>query len=98
MRPANAATTSRLDCCNDYASGPMAPTSGTNRTLGRAARHARDQRGEPQALAGIAAGEPPSRSRFRQVKKPHADAACPSNGNQKPQLREAGLAFPAITP
>jgi hypothetical protein len=42
--------------------------------------------------------EPPSRSRFRQVKKPHADAARLSNGNQKPQFREAGLALPAITP
>ena len=43
MRPVNAATASRLRCCNDYASARPAPTSGTNSTFGCLPRHAQDQ-------------------------------------------------------
>jgi hypothetical protein len=78
--------------------GPDGADKRNKQNLWRAARHAQDQTGEAQALAGISGRRRPSRSRFRQVKKPHADAARPSNGNQEPQFRGAGLALAAITP
>jgi hypothetical protein len=54
MRPVNADTASRLHCYNDYASGLMAPTSGTNSTFGDAPRHAQDQTaGEAETSSGI---------------------------------------------
>jgi hypothetical protein len=54
MRPVNADTASRLDCYNDYASGLMAPTSGTNNTFGDAPRDAQYQAaGEAEASSGI---------------------------------------------
>src|SRR6266436_1751495 len=61
MRPANADTASRLHCYNDYASGLMVPTSGTNSTFGDAPRHAQDQtvgrgnRGRPGILSASSA-------------------------------------------
>jgi hypothetical protein len=51
----NANTASRLYCYGDYASGLMAPTSGTNTTFGRP-RHAQDQsagNGRPAPGAAI---------------------------------------------
>jgi hypothetical protein len=50
----NASTASRLHCYVDYASGLMAPTSGTNTTFG-GTRHEQDQSpvsGGPVPLAG----------------------------------------------
>jgi hypothetical protein len=48
MQPVNADTASRLHCYNDYASGLMAPTSGTNSTFGDAPCHAQDQTVGPE--------------------------------------------------
>jgi hypothetical protein len=60
MRPVNAGTASRLHCYNDYASGQMAPTSGTNSTFGDAPRHAQDQTGGPGGGGSPGSGQPSS--------------------------------------
>src|ERR1700738_5036069 len=71
MPPVNADTASRLDCYNDYASGLMAPTSGTNTTFGDAARHAQDQ------TVGPGDGGPPA------SRSPSAAITIAFSDNQK---------------
>jgi hypothetical protein len=62
----------------------MAPTSGTNKTLGGLARHARDQSSKAQALAGSPVGAPAITIAFPAGQKAARRLGRPFSGNQKP--------------
>jgi hypothetical protein len=82
MRPVNADTASRLHCCNDYASGLMAPTSGTR------------QAEEIVALATLAAMrsiKPPAKRRRHPASGLASGAITIAFSDNQRILKEAGL-------
>jgi hypothetical protein len=99
MRPVNADTASRLHCYNDYASGPMAPTSRTNCTFGEAPRHAQDQTvGRTARVARHPGSISAITIAFSDNQKSPNRPAFPIEGTWKPSSSHLGLALASITP